>query len=412
MSNQKILQIAGSWRTNVVLGLVCLLIAACAPQPGSMPITGDGQTPEAESNLADTKWMLVSFGQSGAETPVIVGSSITLEFDSPGQAGGSGGCNTYGTQYRVQGNMISFGEITRTLMACEQEGIGGQEERYLRALESAGMFELSGDRLTIWYGDQGNKLNYVAATSATPTAPSTPPSASAPTAPLAPIPTAGTGSSRERVEFEPGAVSATRRGVLPEGGVKEYVLRAFTGQLMHVQTVGQSAPVEFTLISPTGATWTSDQQASDVNISTAEVILAQNGEYLVRLWMPQRTEATHYEIIFTIESGSLSTIPSPAESPETVNFAPGAISAQRSGTLPSGPALKQYALAGKAGQKLTVEINNADVPISISFTTPSGLTGFRSGHKFMLDDTGIYVVTLSKTGETPSTDYTIVFTIQ
>ena len=155
--------------------------------------------------------------------------------------------------------------------------------------------------------------------------------------------------------------------MLREGDVKEYVLWALAGQIIHVQTVGQSAPVEFTVTSPTGATWTGEQQASGVNISTAEVILAQNGDYLVRLWVHQGMEATRYEIIFTIATGSLSTIPSPAAPPETVNFASGAISAQRSGTLPSGPALKQYALAGKAGQKLTVEIYNPDVPISISF---------------------------------------------
>jgi hypothetical protein len=218
--------------------------------------------------------------------------------------------------------------------------------------------------------------------------------------------------SPQRVNFAPGTTSATRSGDLPAGGSKKYVLWATAGQSMHVQTVGYNARVEFTLTSPAGATWTSEQQASDVNISTAEVILPQNGDYWVRLLVPPGTQATRYEIIFTVETGSWSTIPSPAEPPEAVSFASGATSAQRSGTLPSGPALKQYALAGKAGQTLTVELDNVDVSISISFTTPSGMTGFRSGHKFMLDETGIYIVTLSKTGETPSTDYTVVFTIQ
>jgi heat shock protein HslJ len=230
------------------------------PQPGLIPNTGSSQTPEAESNLANTKWMLMSFGQPGAETPVIVGSSTTIEFDSQGQAGGSGGCNSYDTTYEVQDNMISFGEITRTLMACQQGGIGEQEGRYFQALESASTFELAGDRLTIWYGDQGNTLNFVAATSATPTVP--------PTVPPAPTPTAGRGSSMERVEFQPGAISATRSGVLPEGGVKEYVLWTLTGHTMHVQTVDWSAPVEFTLRSLGGEIWSGELQPSDAYIFT------------------------------------------------------------------------------------------------------------------------------------------------
>ena len=84
---------------SLISSLVFLVIAACAPLPGSFPDTGVGQIRESESSLADTKWKLVSFGQPGAETPVIDGSTITLEFDAVGQAGGSGGCNAYSAQF-------------------------------------------------------------------------------------------------------------------------------------------------------------------------------------------------------------------------------------------------------------------------------------------------------------------------
>jgi heat shock protein HslJ len=56
----------------------------------------------------------------------------------------------------VQGNRLSFGDITRTLMACAPKGIGEQEQRYFQALETTSRFGLAGDRLTIWYdGGQG-----------------------------------------------------------------------------------------------------------------------------------------------------------------------------------------------------------------------------------------------------------------
>src|SRR6266511_2114238 len=61
----------------------------------------------------------------------------------------SDGCNSSSAQYQVKENLLSFGEINRTLMACEQPGIGQQEQDYLQALESAGRFELAGDHLTI-----------------------------------------------------------------------------------------------------------------------------------------------------------------------------------------------------------------------------------------------------------------------
>lgn len=374
----------------LIYSLAFLLFPACTLQPGSLPDTGAGQTTEAEHSLANTIWMLVAFGEPGAETPVIEGSTITLEFDAKGQAGGMGGCNSYGGSYSVNEGKLKFGEIVSTLIACTDQAITDQEQQYLQALRSASRFTVNDTGLTILYNDEKGVLNFVRASTPTP----------------------DSSQSQERIEFDLGYSSATRIGDLPEGGMKEYVVSAAAGQTMHIQTVGYNAPVEFTLSGPSGEIWTSEQQASDVNISTAQVNLPQDGDYVVRLMVPPDARHTDYEITFTIETTSVPTILPPAEPPETVEFASGATLAQRSGMLPSGPALKQYALAGKAGQTLTVEVNGADVPISISFTTPGGMTGSRSGHKFLFDENGIYLVTLSKFGETPSTDYTVVFTIQ
>jgi heat shock protein HslJ len=146
---------------GAIFGMVFLVCTACASQPGSIPNTGGGQTPLAERNLANTKWKLVSFSEPGLETPVIVGSTITLEFDSEGQAGGSGSCNAYSIQYEMKDNMLSLGELIHTMTACEQEGIGQQEQRYFQAIENAGRFELAGNRLMIWYADGQGVLNFV-----------------------------------------------------------------------------------------------------------------------------------------------------------------------------------------------------------------------------------------------------------
>lgn len=108
-----------------------------------------------ETGLENTQWNLVSLGAPGAQQPLIEGSTITLML-AGGQAGGSGGCNSYGGTYQVEGNNISFGEITRTLRACADDRVTEQEDRYLQALETAGEYQIEGDQLQITYdGDHG-----------------------------------------------------------------------------------------------------------------------------------------------------------------------------------------------------------------------------------------------------------------
>lgn len=93
----------------------------------------------SENSLENTHWSLVAFGAPGGEQP-IAGSNITLLMAN-GQAGGYGGCNSYGTTYQVDGGIISFEQITSTLRACADANVTGQEQRYFQALESATRFE-------------------------------------------------------------------------------------------------------------------------------------------------------------------------------------------------------------------------------------------------------------------------------
>lgn len=108
--------------------------------------------PGVGAGLENTPWSLVSFGAPGAETPLIEGSMITLLL-ADGQAGGFGGCNSYGGTYQVEGNNISFGGITSTLVACATESVTEQEQRYIQALQSANSYELEGNQLRITYDD-------------------------------------------------------------------------------------------------------------------------------------------------------------------------------------------------------------------------------------------------------------------
>lgn len=110
----------------------------------------------SENSLENTHWSLVSFGSPGAGQPLVEGSTITLMMAS-GQAGGYGGCNSYGGTYQVDGNMVSFEQITSTLRACADDRVTDQEQRYFQALESAALFERM-DQLMMIFDEDGNEL--------------------------------------------------------------------------------------------------------------------------------------------------------------------------------------------------------------------------------------------------------------
>ena len=155
-----------------LLGLLVLVLvlAACTPLQTEAPPTAAPTTPpSAGDGLAGSRWTLVSFGAPGAQTPVIEGTKVTLEFRAGGAVAGSGGCNSYGGQYVTEDGAISFREIVHTEMACLAEGVMEQEQRFFEALSSASGFERSGDRLAISYDNGNGVLNLLGAATTSPT---------------------------------------------------------------------------------------------------------------------------------------------------------------------------------------------------------------------------------------------------
>ena len=108
--------------------------------------------PGEPTPLTGTRWTLASFSEDGAETPVIEGTDLTLEFQESVQAVGTGGCNQFGAQYSVIDSRLNIGELITTEIACTGAGIMEQEQRYYQALQSAGDFEIVDDQLRINYG--------------------------------------------------------------------------------------------------------------------------------------------------------------------------------------------------------------------------------------------------------------------
>lgn len=125
-----------------------------APSEPSLPS-------DAQEGLVGTQWQLETYGAPGAETPVVVGTDVTLRFEAGGQAGGSAGCNSFGGQYQAEDGQITFSQIISTLMACVDNNVMVQEQAYLQALQAAGTYTLDGDQLTVTTQDGATVLNFV-----------------------------------------------------------------------------------------------------------------------------------------------------------------------------------------------------------------------------------------------------------
>lgn len=176
MQNKRTVQKSPFYYLSILLTL--LVFTGCTMPALPTTTAPTAETPDATEEIAppddattsleNTSWALVSWGVPGAETSVIAGSTVTLEFSAAGEVGGNGGCNSYGGTYTVQDDRLVFGEIASTLMACADQSVTEQEMAYLAALQSAGRFAITDDALTLWVDDENGVLNFVAAA---PTAP-------------------------------------------------------------------------------------------------------------------------------------------------------------------------------------------------------------------------------------------------
>lgn len=111
-----------------------------------------------DNPLAGTNWSL----ELNHGAPMLRNTAITLSFDGNGQAGGSGGCNSYGGSYTIDGKRLQFSDVFSTLMACLSDEVMQQEVDYLAALSMVtGYRRIGPERLVLDLRD-GGALVFVA----------------------------------------------------------------------------------------------------------------------------------------------------------------------------------------------------------------------------------------------------------
>ena len=115
-----------------LLGLILLILVL----PACSALSGD--------SLAGTQWKVVSL----ADTPVLVGSVLTMEFKD-GSVSGSAGCNAYGAAYQLNGKKVSVKTASMTLMACPGPGVMEQEQRFMDLTAQVAGFQVADNQLKL-----------------------------------------------------------------------------------------------------------------------------------------------------------------------------------------------------------------------------------------------------------------------
>lgn len=116
----------------VLLTLVMLIFNACSNS--GVSLTGE--------------WELVSYGEASNPTPALPDTETSISFGADSQFGGTVGCNTFGGEYTVNDDQVTFSGIFSTLMFCE--GTSEQESAVLAIFSDKTLsFSSSGDQLTL-----------------------------------------------------------------------------------------------------------------------------------------------------------------------------------------------------------------------------------------------------------------------
>lgn len=105
--------------------------------------------------LAGTSWIVTGIhdGKQAVVSPLLE-TELTASFGTDGQVSGSAGCNRYFASFSTASQTLQIGAPGATKMFCgEPAGLMEQESQFLKALESAATYRISGGTLTLFAAD-------------------------------------------------------------------------------------------------------------------------------------------------------------------------------------------------------------------------------------------------------------------
>ncbi len=107
--------------------------------PAGSKTPAEGRASTDPQRLMIPRWFLTSLTVNG-ETIAVPEGSISIQFEADGNANGSGGCNSYFSQYQASDDgVMQFGAVGATKMFCENTMEA--ETAYFEALSQVDRFK-------------------------------------------------------------------------------------------------------------------------------------------------------------------------------------------------------------------------------------------------------------------------------
>ena len=118
----------------ISLLIVALLTASCSSthKPAAASIAPSVAT-SSPLPLLGTEWLLADLNG----TPPLPKVQATLSFFEAGRVAGNGSCNRFTRSATISGDGLKVGPFAFTRMACLNDNVGAQEDKYLKALGAA-----------------------------------------------------------------------------------------------------------------------------------------------------------------------------------------------------------------------------------------------------------------------------------
>jgi heat shock protein HslJ len=131
---------------------VAILAASCSSTHKPATASQAPTSPPTPLALPGSEWLLADLNG----TPPLPKVQATLSFLEAGRVAGNGSCNRFTGSVAVSGDTLKIGPLASTRMACLNDNVGAQEDKYLKALGAATRYAWQ-DPYLVLYCDGYNK---------------------------------------------------------------------------------------------------------------------------------------------------------------------------------------------------------------------------------------------------------------
>jgi heat shock protein HslJ len=100
--------------------------------------------------LTGSPWKVISVNGGGTQL-----APVTIEFGADGRASGNASCNSYSSEYKLDGKSLTFGKTAATMMACSED-LMKAEQNFLATLQGVERGEIAPDGALVLHAkDEG-----------------------------------------------------------------------------------------------------------------------------------------------------------------------------------------------------------------------------------------------------------------